>query len=66
MVWGLLSALSYTAMMCASSLLGKGVAPALKGALMSTGDTLLTFLLLPPVFLLDFPPGPFSSPMVSS
>lgn len=62
MGWGLLSALSYTAMMCASSLLGKGIAPALKGALMSTGDTLLTFLLLPPVFLIDFSSWPLLLP----
>lgn len=62
MVWGLLSALSYTTMMCASSLLGKSVQPALKGALMSTGDTILTFLLLPPVFLLDVSSWPVLLP----
>ena len=52
MVWGLLAALSYTAVITASSLLGEGIPPALKGALMASGDTVLTFLILPPVFIL--------------
>lgn len=52
MVWGLLAALSYTAVITASSLLGEGIPPALKGALMATGDTILTFIVLPPVFIL--------------
>lgn len=51
MIWGLLAALSYTAVITASSLLGEGIPPALKGALMATGDTVLTFLILPPVFI---------------
>lgn len=53
MVWGMLAAISYTAVMTASSLLGKGVPPAAKGAFMAFGDTLLTFFLLPPAFLLE-------------
>ncbi|WP_302550278.1 EamA family transporter [uncultured Dialister sp.] len=62
MVWGILSALSYTVMMTASSLLGKGIPPALKGALMSTGDTVLTFILLPPLFLWDASSWPLLMP----
>lgn len=53
MIWGLLAALSYTAVLTSSSLLGKGLSPAVKGALMAGGDTIFTFLVLPPVFLLD-------------
>lgn len=55
MVWGLLATLSYTAVITASSLLGEGIPPALKGALMASGDTVLTFLILPPVFFLTPP-----------
>ena len=51
MIWGLLAALSYTAVILSSSLMGNSLPPAWKSALMATGDTVLTFILLPPPFL---------------
>lgn len=59
MVWGFLSALAYAAVITLSSYLGKGFTPAMKGALLATGDAILTFLLLPPVFLLT--PGEWTA-----
>lgn len=52
MIFGLLSALSYTAVITASSLLGEGLTPSMKGALMATGDTIFTYMILPPAFFL--------------
>lgn len=52
MIWGLLSAIAYASVITLSSYLGKGLTPAMKGALLATGDTILTFIVLPPVFLL--------------
>lgn len=53
MIWGLLAALSYTTVLTCSSLLGEGLSPAVKGILMAGGDMIFTFIVLPPVFLLD-------------
>lgn len=51
--YGLLSALSYAVTLFLNGTVGRGVPSVCKAAVMSSGGALLTFLVLPPTFLLD-------------
>ncbi|MGD6831089.1 EamA family transporter [Sutcliffiella halmapala] len=52
-VWGMLSAVTFSFFIFLSSIIGKHVPAIQKSALLSTGGMIVTFLLFPPVFLLD-------------
>lgn len=54
-VWGLLSALTFTASIFATGSVERHVPPVQKGAYISTGAFILVSLLFPPVFILDAP-----------
>lgn len=54
-VWGLLAASTFSIFLFFSSIIGKNVPAIQKSALLSTGGMMITFLLFPPVFLLDLP-----------
>jgi drug/metabolite transporter (DMT)-like permease len=54
-VWGMLSAVTFSIFIFLSSIIGKQVPAIQKSALLSTGGMIVTFLLFPPVFLLDIP-----------
>ncbi|MGM0837967.1 MAG: EamA family transporter [Bacillota bacterium] len=54
-VWGMLSAVTFSIFIFLSSIIGKHVPAIQKSALLSTGGLIVTFLLFPPVFLLDVP-----------
>jgi drug/metabolite transporter (DMT)-like permease len=54
-VWGMLSAVTFSIFIFLSSIIGKHVPAIQKSALLSTGGLIVTFLLFPPVFLLDIP-----------
>lgn len=54
-VWGLLSALSFSAFIFLSGSVGRDTPPALKSALLSTGGLITVLVLFPPVFLFDLP-----------
>ncbi|MFE7064017.1 DMT family transporter [Sutcliffiella sp. NPDC057660] len=52
-VWGMLSAVTFSIFIFLSSIIGKKVPAIQKSALLSTGGLIVTFILFPPVFLLD-------------
>ena len=54
MLWGLLAALCYTIEIVCLNCMGRDVPPLCKSALMSTGAAVITFSLLPPLFLTSF------------
>ncbi|MCA1320951.1 DMT family transporter [Bacillus tianshenii] len=54
-VWGMLSAVTFSIFIFLSSIIGKHVPAIQKSAFLSTGGLIVTFLLFPPVFLLDIP-----------
>lgn len=53
--WGLLSAFTFSIFIFLSGIIGKEVNPIQKSALLSTGGLIVTFLLFPPLFLVDLP-----------
>jgi len=55
MGWGLLSAFTFTTFIFLSGSVGKDTPPVQKTALISTGGLIVVFLLMPPMFLFDFP-----------
>ncbi|MFZ3590273.1 EamA family transporter [Bacillus sp. DJP31] len=54
-IWGLLSAFTFSLFIFFSSIIGNHVPAVQKSALFSTGALIITFLLFPPVFLIDVP-----------
>ncbi|WP_040978468.1 EamA family transporter [Oceanobacillus jeddahense] len=52
-IWGLLAAISFTTFIYVSARVGKEVPPMLKSSLMATGAFLITFIIFPPVFLVE-------------
>ncbi|MFP5112550.1 EamA family transporter [Bacillaceae bacterium C204] len=54
-VWGLLSALTYTALIFLSSSVGKDIPPVQKSALLSTGGLITVLLIFQPTSLLHLP-----------
>ncbi|QFT88141.1 EamA-like transporter family protein [Bacillus sp. THAF10] len=52
-LWGILSAITFSSFIFLSSIIGKDVPAIQKSALLSTGGMIVTFILFPPVFLLD-------------
>ncbi|MFD2444338.1 DMT family transporter [Bacillus sp. CGMCC 1.16607] len=53
-VWGMLSALTFSTFIYISGSVGKDIPPIQKSALFSTGALIIVMLLFPPAFLLDF------------
>ena len=51
--WGALSAVSYSLVILASGVVGLGISPVFKSAMMSVGAAAVIFFYLPPVFLTD-------------
>lgn len=54
-VWGLLSAVSYTAFIYMSSSVAKDTPPVLKSALLATGGLMIVMIIFPPSYLLNVP-----------
>lgn len=55
MIWGLLSAVTFTTFIFLSSSVGVGIPPVLKSAFFSTGGMIVVFLIFPPMFLFNVP-----------
>jgi drug/metabolite transporter (DMT)-like permease len=53
-IWGMLSALSFSAFIYISSSVGNELPPVQKSAILSTGGLITVMLLFPPTFLFDF------------
>lgn len=53
-VWGILSAITFSAFIYISSSVGNELPPVQKSALLSTGGLITVMVLFPPTFLLDF------------
>ena len=51
--WGALSAVSYSLVILASGVVGLGISPVFKSAMMSVGAAAVIFFYLPPLFLTD-------------
>jgi drug/metabolite transporter (DMT)-like permease len=51
--WGMLAATSFSTFLLISSVLEKQIPPFQRSALLSTGALIITFLLFPPLFLMD-------------
>ncbi|WP_226683208.1 EamA family transporter [Sutcliffiella horikoshii] len=54
-LWGILAAFTFSIFIFLSGIIGKEVNPIQKSALLSTGGLIVTFLLFPPLFLVDLP-----------
>jgi drug/metabolite transporter (DMT)-like permease len=54
-IWGMLSALSYTAFIFLSSSVEKNTPPVLKSALLSIGGLIVVMILFPPIYLFKLP-----------
>ncbi|MGM7723330.1 EamA family transporter [Metabacillus sp. Hm71] len=55
MIWGLLSAITFTTFIFLSGSVGKMTPPIMKSAIISTGGVIVVFLVFPPMFLFDLP-----------
>ena len=53
--WGILSAFTFSIFILLSGIVGKGTPAIQKSALLSTGGLIITFILFPPLFLVDLP-----------
>ncbi|WP_404350076.1 DMT family transporter [Sutcliffiella horikoshii] len=54
-IWGILSAFTFSIFIFLSGIIGKEIPAIQKSALLSTGGLLITFILFPPVFLVELP-----------
>lgn len=54
-LWGVLAAFTFSIFIFLSGIMGKDIPAIQKSALLSTGSLIITFLLFPPVFLVDLP-----------
>ncbi|WP_404431398.1 EamA family transporter [Sutcliffiella horikoshii] len=54
-IWGILSAFTFSIFIFLSGIIGKEIPAIQKSALLSTGGLIITFILFPPVFLVDLP-----------
>lgn len=53
MIWGFLAACSYASFITVSTIRIEGITPIAKSAFMTSADMIVTFLILPPLFLTD-------------
>ncbi|MGD6781706.1 EamA family transporter [Sutcliffiella horikoshii] len=54
-IWGILSAFTFSIFILLSGIVGKETPAIQKSALLSTGGLIITFILFPPMFLVDLP-----------